>query len=82
LNVARLAKVPKTVIDIAAIKSKELETSVEKRKIQSLYVQDSSLVSFPGIRLTARSRSRIIKQVLESEDGEALDRLVAGIEQL
>ena len=39
MNVARLAKVPKAVIDVAAVKSKELETSVEKRKIQNLYVQ-------------------------------------------
>ena len=30
---------PKKVIDVAAVKSKELETNVEKRKIQSLYVQ-------------------------------------------
>jgi hypothetical protein len=47
LNVARLAMIPKTVIDVAAIKSKELETSVEKRKIQSLYVQDVQPDSVP-----------------------------------
>jgi hypothetical protein len=47
LNVARLAMIPKTVIDVAAIKSKELETSVEKRKIQNLYVQDVQPDSVP-----------------------------------
>jgi len=47
LNVARLAMVPKTVIDVAAVKSKELEMSVEKRKIHSLYVQDVQPASFP-----------------------------------
>ena len=34
--------VPKKVIDVAAIKSEELETTVEKRKLQSLYVQSCS----------------------------------------
>jgi DNA mismatch repair protein MSH3 len=36
LNVARLANVPKSVIDVAAIKSTELERSVERRKMDSL----------------------------------------------
>ena len=47
LNVARLAMIPKTVIDVAAVKSKELETRVEKRKFQSLYVQDVQPVPVP-----------------------------------
>ena len=47
MNVARLAMIPKTVIDVAAVKSKELEMIVEKRKFQSLYVQYVQPVSVP-----------------------------------
>jgi DNA mismatch repair protein MSH3 len=36
LNVARLANVPKAVLEVAAVKSKELEESVEKRKVGNL----------------------------------------------
>ena len=38
LNVARLAKVPKSVIEVAGVKSKELEARVERRKLISSYV--------------------------------------------
>jgi DNA mismatch repair protein MSH3 len=36
LNVARLANVPKPVIDVAAVKSKELEQSIGKRKMENM----------------------------------------------
>ena len=38
LNVARLANVPSTVLDVAAIKSRELEDSTVRRKLATLYV--------------------------------------------
>jgi DNA mismatch repair protein MSH3 len=36
LNVARLANIPKAIIDVAAVKSKELEHSIGKRRIYNL----------------------------------------------
>jgi DNA mismatch repair protein MSH3 len=36
LNVARLANVPKVVVDVAAVKSKELEASVGRKKMVNL----------------------------------------------
>jgi DNA mismatch repair protein MSH3 len=33
LNVAKLANVPKGVIDVAAVKSKELEESIARKKM-------------------------------------------------
>ena len=42
LNVARLASIPKSIIDVAAIKSAELEASISRRKVSNLYVYASS----------------------------------------
>jgi len=36
LNVARLARVPKTVLDTAALKSREMEMDVKQKKLASL----------------------------------------------
>jgi DNA mismatch repair protein MSH3 len=36
LNVARLARVPKAVLETAALKSRELETEVKQKKLASL----------------------------------------------
>jgi hypothetical protein len=36
LNVARLANIQKAIIDVAAIKSKELEDSIGQRKLYNL----------------------------------------------
>lgn len=33
LNVARLANVPKSVIEVAAVKSRELEADIKRRKV-------------------------------------------------
>jgi DNA mismatch repair protein MSH3 len=33
LNVARLANVPKSVIEVAAVKSRELEADIKRRKL-------------------------------------------------
>lgn len=38
LNVARLANIPKSVIDVAGIKSRALEESIKERKLAHLYV--------------------------------------------
>ncbi|KAF1815875.1 DNA mismatch repair protein-like protein msh3 [Eremomyces bilateralis CBS 781.70] len=37
LNVARLANVPRSVVDMAAVKSKELEESTEQRRLQRIF---------------------------------------------
>ena len=38
LNVARLANVPESVLDIASVKSKELEDEAERKALHYLYV--------------------------------------------
>ncbi|KAF2419033.1 DNA mismatch repair protein-like protein msh3 [Tothia fuscella] len=65
LNVARLANVLKSVIDVAAVKSKDLEQSVERRKVDNL----------------CRLMGTMMGPVGEA-DRDALDRVVAAIEQL
>ncbi|KAI4168224.1 MAG: hypothetical protein LQ343_006552 [Gyalolechia ehrenbergii] len=62
LNVARLANVPDAVLDVAAVKSKELESETRKKSVAHL--------------------SRILQSSLEHPDGEPLDLLINGIEQL
>lgn len=37
LNVARLARIPKKVLDVAAEKSKELEKEMRRRRLQGAY---------------------------------------------
>jgi DNA mismatch repair protein MSH3 len=66
LNVARLANVPKAVLDVASVKSKELENSVERRKIENMYRLVGKLMD-PSAASTAE---------------DALDRVINGIEQL
>ncbi|KAL8944516.1 MAG: hypothetical protein Q9216_000426 [Gyalolechia sp. 2 TL-2023] len=62
LNVARLASVPDAVLDVAAVKSKELEGETRKSNLAHL--------------------SRILQRSLKHPDGEHLDLLINGIEQL
>ena len=38
LNVARLATLPESVLNVAAIKSKELESEAHAKKLSSLFV--------------------------------------------
>jgi len=38
LNVARLANIPEQVLEIAAVKSKELEEEAEKKSLDYLWV--------------------------------------------
>ncbi|TAQ87276.1 hypothetical protein B7494_g4387 [Chlorociboria aeruginascens] len=61
LNVARLARVPKSVLEVAAKKSRKMEMDVKRKKIGSL--------------------AKVMAGVL-SKDGDQLEQLVAGIEQL
>ncbi|KAL9030418.1 MAG: hypothetical protein Q9196_001450 [Gyalolechia fulgens] len=62
LNVARLAGLSESVLDLAAVKSKELERETRKKRIAHL--------------------SRILQRSLKHGDGEQLDLLINGIEQL
>ncbi|KAI9885647.1 MAG: Mismatch repair protein msh3 [Watsoniomyces obsoletus] len=73
LNVARLANVPAEVLDVAAVKSKELEESVLARKLTSLS--------------KTLAKIAIAEEDLGMEkdgdvDGELLEGLITGIEQL
>ncbi|KAF4632654.1 hypothetical protein G7Y89_g5477 [Cudoniella acicularis] len=65
LNVARLARVPKTVLDTAAMKSRELEMDVKQKRLASL----------------ARVMDGVLGGGGEGE-GDVLDQLVLGIEEL
>ncbi|KAI9832398.1 MAG: Mismatch repair protein msh3 [Sarea resinae] len=69
LNVARLAQLPKAVLDVAAVKSKELEDNVREKRFYNL----SQTLS--GVLAQASSESVTM-------DDEKLDQLVKGIEQL
>ncbi|TKA74788.1 hypothetical protein B0A49_01868, partial [Cryomyces minteri] len=64
LNVAKLANVPRTVLEVAAIKSKEMEEEVGRKRLESL----------------ARMLSGLSQK--EATQGDVLEQLVAGIEQL
>ncbi|KAL2351758.1 DNA mismatch repair protein MSH3 [Cryomyces antarcticus] len=64
LNVAKLANVPRTVLEVAAIKSKEMEEEAGRKRLESL----------------ARMLSGLSQK--EAAQGDALEQLVAGIEQL
>ncbi|KAF2405355.1 hypothetical protein EJ06DRAFT_525885 [Trichodelitschia bisporula] len=66
LNVARLAGVPRPVLDVAAVKSAELEASVGRRKVGNL----------------ARFVHSLLDDKSESDTEAALERVVLGIEQL
>lgn len=79
LNVARMAKVPKSVIDVAAVKSKELEERVERRKVANAYVLRRMLAFHSTANLLCRSK--VLGQVVNGDEG-ALEKLVAGVEQL
>ena len=39
LNVARLANIPEQLLNVAAVKSKELERSIKRKKISSVSVE-------------------------------------------
>lgn len=62
LNVARLARIPQKVIDLAAVKSRELEDGMKARRLKGAY--------------------RALADVLNSDEGDRLDNLVASLEQL
>lgn len=80
LNVALLAKVPRGVIEVAKGKSRELEERVERRKVVNAYVPSPS--SCFCASANDSYRSRVLSEVVVQGDEDALDRLVAGIEQL
>ena len=44
LNVARLANIPEQLLNVAAVKSKELERSIKRKKISSMSVLHNSSV--------------------------------------
>ena len=46
LNVARLAKVPEAVLEVAAVKSKELEEQMQIKKLSNLFVYRLSYSSW------------------------------------
>jgi hypothetical protein len=79
LNVARLANVPESVIEVAAVKSRELEDDIKRRKAGKMWV-----LATRRLALANASRMQLAAK-LRGDDKEAvttLQRLVAGIEHL
>ncbi|KAI9809749.1 MAG: Mismatch repair protein msh3 [Sarcosagium campestre] len=72
LNVARLAQIPQAVLDQAAVKSKELEDDVRRKKMSSIAKTLTSVIS----------RQRRVEANDEDDNSAELDRLVESIEQL
>lgn len=79
LNVARLASVPDSILQLAAVKSKELEKTARENCISNLYAQaflyEKLAVLIPG-------RFRSLRSLLENPSTEQLDYIINGIEQL
>ena len=78
LNVARLANVPESVLEIASVKSKQLEHEAGGKALHYLYV----FVCWIILDTSDHSRSRLVRTLLENADSHQLDQLIAGIEQL
>lgn len=66
LNVARLANVPESVLEVAGIKSKEMEQCLNRRGLECIFAV----------------LNRFLHVGYETGSTEALDRLVAAIKQL
>lgn len=66
LNVARLANVPESVLQLAGVKSKEMEQRTEKRRVENL----SAMLN------------RLLHGADEMECTESLDRFVGALERL
>ena len=67
LNVARLARVPDKVVDLAAIKSAEMEEDIKRKKLVSLGGVLSGLVGGDGG---------------DEVDGDRLESLAVSVDQL
>jgi DNA mismatch repair protein MSH3 len=71
LNVARLARVPKAVLEVAAVKSREMEDEVRSKRVVALMKGVERIISGSGDG-----------KGLSYGAGVELERLIEGIEQL
>ena len=72
LNVARLALVPKPVLDLAAVKSSEMEEQVRAKRVAGLARMVGGLVNPGREKNTGAQRS----------EADLLEHLIVGIEEL
>lgn len=79
LNVARLASVPDSILELAAMKSKKLEEAARENSISNLYAQ-ACLYQKRAMLISNRSQS--LRSLLGSPSTDQLDYIVSGIEQL
>lgn len=79
LNVARLASVPDSILQLAAVKSKKLEESAREKGISNLYAR-AFLCYKRAMLISGRSRS--LRSLLENPRTDQLDYITNGIEQL
>lgn len=79
LNVARLASVPDSILQLAAVKSKKLEETARENGISNLYAR-----VFLSEKLAAliSGRFRSLRFLLENPSTDQLDYIINGIEQL
>lgn len=78
LNVARLANIPESVVGVAAVKSRELETEARRRKLTNLYGQ----IHLYEIYKLTTCRSLDLSSVLGELNADILERSVTLMEQL
>lgn len=79
LNVARLASVPDSILQLAAVKSKKLEETARKNGISNLYAR-AFLYEKLAVLISGRFRS--LRFLLENPSTDQLDYIINGIEQL
>lgn len=86
LNVARLANVPSSVIDVAAVKSRELERKMTAKRLVGLSHLLSSILSHAGcvspgdVPQSQAALSQPQEDILRAK--EEMEQLVRGVEQL
>lgn len=79
LNVARLAGVPDSILQLAAVKSKKLEETAREKGISNLCAR-ACLCQKRAMLISGRSRS--LRSLLENPRTDQLDYITNGIEQL
>lgn len=79
LNVARLASVPDSILQLAAVKSKKLEETARENGISNLYAR---AFLYEKLEVLISGRCRSLRFLLENPNTDQLDYIINGIEQL
>lgn len=82
LNVARLAGVPEAVIDVAGVKSRELEAEMRRARVRGLGRGLGRLLLGAGGGVKVSERGGEGEEEEKEEEEEGLEGLVRGIEDL